>query len=147
MHFWDSEVLIPDHLLCQYCNNSIRDSDYSSNDHYCLTDLSVDSNDITVLLSGEQKHYFHCTDSTVILQYTTDRLNQWIFFAIKLEKWNENIYKQGRIRHFYFLFWRLILPMHTLDGKREKALFRIFLTVQLRKMGHSADNLFSKQKI
>jgi hypothetical protein len=27
--------------------------------HYCLTDLSVDSNDITVLVSGEQKHYFH----------------------------------------------------------------------------------------
>jgi hypothetical protein len=29
------------------------------NRHYCLTDLSVDSNDITVLVSGEQKHYFH----------------------------------------------------------------------------------------
>jgi hypothetical protein len=28
-------------------------------DHYCLTDLSVDSNDITALVSGEQKHYFH----------------------------------------------------------------------------------------
>jgi hypothetical protein len=27
--------------------------------HYCLTDLSVDSNDITALVSGEQKHYFH----------------------------------------------------------------------------------------
>jgi hypothetical protein len=31
--------------------------------HYCLTDLtepwSVDSNDITVLVSGEQKHYCH----------------------------------------------------------------------------------------
>jgi hypothetical protein len=27
--------------------------------HYCLTDLTVDSNDITVLVSGEQKHYFH----------------------------------------------------------------------------------------
>jgi hypothetical protein len=26
---------------------------------YCLTDLSVDSNDITALVSGEQKHYFH----------------------------------------------------------------------------------------
>jgi hypothetical protein len=25
----------------------------------CLTDLTVDSNDITVLFSGEQKHYFH----------------------------------------------------------------------------------------
>jgi hypothetical protein len=29
------------------------------NYHYCLTDLSVDSNDITALVSGEQKHYFH----------------------------------------------------------------------------------------
>jgi hypothetical protein len=29
------------------------------NFHYCLTDLSVDSNDITALVSGEQKHYFH----------------------------------------------------------------------------------------
>jgi hypothetical protein len=29
------------------------------NTHYCLTDLSVDSNDITALVSGEQKHYFH----------------------------------------------------------------------------------------
>jgi hypothetical protein len=27
--------------------------------HYCLTDLSVDSNDITALVLGEQKHYFH----------------------------------------------------------------------------------------
>jgi hypothetical protein len=27
--------------------------------HYRLTDLSVDSNDITALVSGEQKHYFH----------------------------------------------------------------------------------------
>jgi hypothetical protein len=27
--------------------------------HYCLTDLSVDSNDITALVSGDQKHYFH----------------------------------------------------------------------------------------
>jgi hypothetical protein len=27
--------------------------------HYCLTDLSVDSNDITALVSGQQKHYFH----------------------------------------------------------------------------------------
>jgi hypothetical protein len=27
--------------------------------HYCLTDLSVDSNDITALVSGEQKHYFY----------------------------------------------------------------------------------------
>jgi hypothetical protein len=24
-----------------------------------ITDLTVDSNDITVLVSGEQKHYFH----------------------------------------------------------------------------------------
>jgi hypothetical protein len=33
-------------------------------EHYCLTDLTVDSNDITVLVSGEQKHYFHnCEDS------------------------------------------------------------------------------------
>jgi hypothetical protein len=30
-----------------------------SNLHYCLTDLSVDSNDITALVSGEQRHYFH----------------------------------------------------------------------------------------
>jgi hypothetical protein len=30
-----------------------------NNKHYCLTDLSVDSNDITALVSGEQKHYFH----------------------------------------------------------------------------------------
>jgi hypothetical protein len=29
------------------------------NTHYCLTDLSVDSNDITALVSGEQKRYFH----------------------------------------------------------------------------------------
>jgi hypothetical protein len=28
-------------------------------DHYCLTDPSVDSSDITVLVSGEQKHDFH----------------------------------------------------------------------------------------
>jgi hypothetical protein len=27
--------------------------------NYCLTDLTVDSSDITVLVSGEQKHYFH----------------------------------------------------------------------------------------
>jgi hypothetical protein len=27
--------------------------------HYCHTDLTVDSNDITMLVSGEQKHYFH----------------------------------------------------------------------------------------
>jgi hypothetical protein len=33
--------------------------DYLINFHYCLTDLSVDSNDITALVSGEQKHYFH----------------------------------------------------------------------------------------
>jgi hypothetical protein len=31
----------------------------NGNRHYCLTDLSVDSNDITALVSGEQKHYFH----------------------------------------------------------------------------------------
>jgi hypothetical protein len=31
----------------------------NSKPHYCLTDLSVDSNDITALVSGEQKHYFH----------------------------------------------------------------------------------------
>jgi hypothetical protein len=31
----------------------------SNKNHYCLTDLTVDSNDITVLVSGEQKHYFH----------------------------------------------------------------------------------------
>jgi hypothetical protein len=31
----------------------------SENRHYCLTDLSVDSNDITALVSGEQKHYFN----------------------------------------------------------------------------------------
>jgi hypothetical protein len=43
-----------------------HDTEYSSchgaptnNKHYCLTDLSVDSNDITALVSGEQKHYFH----------------------------------------------------------------------------------------
>jgi hypothetical protein len=30
-----------------------------SKKHYCLTDLSVDSVDITALVSGEQKHYFH----------------------------------------------------------------------------------------
>jgi hypothetical protein len=29
------------------------------NFHYSLTDLSVDCNDITALVSGEQKHYFH----------------------------------------------------------------------------------------
>jgi glucan phosphoethanolaminetransferase (alkaline phosphatase superfamily) len=29
------------------------------NIHYCLTDLSVESNDITALVSLEQKHYFH----------------------------------------------------------------------------------------
>jgi hypothetical protein len=28
-------------------------------EHYSLTDLSVDCNDITALVSGEQKHYFH----------------------------------------------------------------------------------------
>jgi hypothetical protein len=33
------------------------------NKHYCLTDLSVDSNYITVLVSGEQKHYFHLWES------------------------------------------------------------------------------------
>jgi hypothetical protein len=27
--------------------------------HYCLTDLTGDSNDITVLVLGEQKQYFH----------------------------------------------------------------------------------------
>jgi hypothetical protein len=27
--------------------------------HYCHTDLTVYSYDITVLVSGEQKHYFH----------------------------------------------------------------------------------------
>jgi hypothetical protein len=32
---------------------------YTRSYHYCLTDLSVDNNDITVLVSGEQKHYFH----------------------------------------------------------------------------------------
>jgi hypothetical protein len=32
---------------------------FQDNAHYCLTDLSVDSNDITALVSGEQKHYFH----------------------------------------------------------------------------------------
>jgi hypothetical protein len=48
--------------------------------------------------------------------------------------------------------WRVIskqiqLRPHTApEGKREKALFRIFLTVQLRKMGHSADNLFFQKK-
>jgi hypothetical protein len=35
-----------------------RDEEVDNN-HYCLTDLSVDSNDITALVSGEQKHYFH----------------------------------------------------------------------------------------
>jgi hypothetical protein len=34
-------------------------SSYTGITHYCLTDLTVDSNDITVLVSGEQKHYFH----------------------------------------------------------------------------------------
>jgi hypothetical protein len=45
-------------------NNSVRECVLllvflNSKTHYCLTDLSVDSNDITALVSGEQKHYFH----------------------------------------------------------------------------------------
>jgi hypothetical protein len=27
--------------------------------HYCHTDIAVDSNDITAQVSGEQEHYFH----------------------------------------------------------------------------------------
>jgi hypothetical protein len=40
--------------------------------HYCLTDLTVDSNDITVLVSGEQKHYFHvCGLQKPLVAFTT----------------------------------------------------------------------------
>jgi hypothetical protein len=44
-------------------------------DHYCLTDLTVDSNDITVLVSGEQKRennvYFTLSSTAVILHCGT----------------------------------------------------------------------------
>jgi hypothetical protein len=43
---------MPGHLIFKFKSSK-------SNYHYWLTDLSVDSNDITALVSGEQKHYFH----------------------------------------------------------------------------------------
>jgi hypothetical protein len=54
-------ILSPKVLCCAYMQFAVIYTSFAvmGYNHYCLTDLSVDSNDITVLVSGEQKHYFH----------------------------------------------------------------------------------------
>jgi hypothetical protein len=59
--------------------------------HYCLTDLTVDSNDITVLVSGEQKHYFHLWGlQKPLVAFATRNLfrphswKQWFFTLLPL---------------------------------------------------------------
>jgi hypothetical protein len=53
--------------------------------HYCLTAITVDSNDITALVLGEQKHYFHFfkSNNLVIFAFPTRENNVFLLFTSK----------------------------------------------------------------